>query len=735
MAKSSTYRTDIDGLRGLAIALVVFFHVFVGKVSAGVDVFLLIGGVFFFGPQIRNALNPRGLTPVQVVIRMLRRLFPALVVTVTVTLALALIVFPPTRWGREGREALSSLAYVQNFALSAAGQDYAAIGQDVSTYQHLWSMSAQLQIYLGSLLVIFLCVGVYRLCGCREGKALVSGINMAPWGLGIATLASFLYAMYLHGVDQGTNYYSPLSRFWEIGLGGLLGLWLTQPGTHRMSGTAGAGHRKTDWSLVGLALILATGVVMDGAQQFPGPATLMPLAGAALIIVAGPSSRLGRLLTTAPFQFLGRISYSLYLWHWPLLVLVTYLLSGGESNRDGMGILAAVGTTRGLAAGAGVIALSVVLAWLTLSYVEVPTRQKTKPGERSWAPGRLVGVEKGATAGIAALTVSAIALAAWAQPPVVSDSTASISESDTIDYPGPDALLNGVEVPPRDPVPNALNPIESFYPASHADGCTALFEHEEPILTHQRNTEDIPCAYGDLESARTMYLFGNSHADHILTTLDIVGRDQGIRIVPLLKMGCFPGGEPKRSDGHDYPECAAWTEAALEYMEANPATEGTFLISTQPAPGTMGPEQTPEGLRTVVERLNSAGMRVWGLRDTPWPRTSAGPLDVRDCVAAGGYVAGDPLLDCGVERDDSLLAENPAVSALAGLDVTHLDLTNAMCGPERCPGVIGNVMVYRDSSHLTNTFAAMLSNGLERQMYGGTLPSDEFAEEPAAPSL
>ena len=95
MAKSSTYRTDIDGLRGLAIALVVFFHVFVGKVSAGVDVFLLIGGVFFFGPQIRNALNPRGLTPVQVVIRMLRRLFPALVVTVTVTLALALMVFPP----------------------------------------------------------------------------------------------------------------------------------------------------------------------------------------------------------------------------------------------------------------------------------------------------------------------------------------------------------------------------------------------------------------------------------------------------------------------------------------------------------------------------------------------------------------------------------------------------------------------------------------------------------------
>lgn len=735
MPKSSTYRTDIDGLRGLAIALVVFFHVFVGKVSAGVDVFLLIGGVFFFGPQIRNAFNPQGLTPVQVIIRMFRRLFPALVVTVTVTLALALIVFPPTRWGREGREALSSLAYFQNFALSAAGQDYAAIGEDVSTYQHLWSMSAQLQIYIGSLLLIFLCAGACRFFGRANDGVQATGQRATHWGLVCATLASFAYAVYLHGVNQGTNYYSPLSRFWEIGLGGLLGLWLFQPGNQRMTGNPDNSRRSTDWSLLGVVLILATGVVVDGAQQFPGPATLMPLAGAALVIASGPSSRLGRLLTTAPFQFLGRISYSLYLWHWPLLVLVTYLLSGGESNRDGMGILSAVGTTPGILAGTGVIALSVVLAWLTLRFVEVPTRQKAKPAKRSWIPGRLKGTEKSASAGVAALTVGAVALASWAQPPEMTDSTTTVSESDVISYPGPDALLHGVEVPQKDPLPNALNPIESFYPASHADGCTALFEHEEPILTHQRNADKTPCAYGDPDSPRTMYLFGNSHADHMLPALDVVGRNQGIRIIPLLKMGCYPGGEPKRSDGQDYPECATWTEATLKYMEDNPATEGVFLISTQPAPGTQGPEQTPEGLRTVVERLNRAGMPVWGLRDVPWPHTPAGPLDVRDCVAAGGYIPGDPLLDCGVEREASLQPDNPALSVLAGLDVTHLDLTQAICGPDRCPGVIGNVMVYRDSSHLTNMYAAMLSEEIERQMYGGTLPSDEFTEEPAAPSL
>lgn len=699
MPNSSLYRRDIDGLRGLAIALVVIFHVFVGKVSAGVDVFLFIGGIFFFGPQIRNAFNPQGLTLVQAVIRMLRRLFPALAVTVFATLAASLAIFPATRWGREGEEALASLAYVQNFALAAADRDYSAIGQDVSTYQHLWSMSSQLQIYLGSLVAITLIATIAR------------GPRAAFWALGLATAASFGFALVLHGIDQGRNYYSPLSRFWEIGLGGLMGLWLAR-GNSRSP--------RLDLSVPGLLLILATGVVMDGAAQFPGPATLMPLTGAALIVAAGPQSLVGRMLDAQPFQFLGRISYSLYLWHWPLLVLVTYLLTGGESNRDGMGILAAAGTVLGTLAGLGVIAASILLAELTLRFVEKPTRQKAKPAARSWRPGRLRGREAAASASIAVVALATVSLAWWAQPPAALDDAAMGT-----DYPGPDALLTGIEAPPREPIPSVLNPIETFYPISADDGCTALYEHVVPILTHDRNADPEPCAYGDTGSGRTMYLFGNSHADHILPALDAVGQEQGIRIIPLVKMGCYPGGEPKRSDGEWYPECAEWTEAALRHMEHNPASEGVFIISTQPQPGTMGPEQTPPDLRPMVERLQASGMRVWGLRDVPWPHTGLGPLNVRDCVAAGGFVPGDPLLDCGVKRADSLLPVNPAEAALAGLGVRHLDLTPALCGPERCPGVIGNVLVYRDSSHLTNMYAAMLAGELGRQMYGGTLPSDD----------
>ena len=102
------YRRDIDGLRGLAIALVVVFHVFVGRVSSGVDVFLLVGGVFFFGPQIRNALNPTGQTLVQSVIRLLRRLYPALLVVVTVTLAAGFVVYSRARWAQTAEDAAAS---------------------------------------------------------------------------------------------------------------------------------------------------------------------------------------------------------------------------------------------------------------------------------------------------------------------------------------------------------------------------------------------------------------------------------------------------------------------------------------------------------------------------------------------------------------------------------------------------------------------------------------------------
>jgi peptidoglycan/LPS O-acetylase OafA/YrhL len=174
--------------------------------------------IFFFGPQIRNALNPHGLTVVQSFLRIFRRLYPALITVVTVIVIAATVIYPPTRWIQTGKDAAASLLYVQNLHLAQAGQDYAAINRDVSLFQHIWSMSAQLQIYVGSLLVIAVLAAVVRWRWPWMAQRLGAGV--LHWLLVVATVASFGYAVYLHGADQGWNYYSPVSRFWEIGLGG-----------------------------------------------------------------------------------------------------------------------------------------------------------------------------------------------------------------------------------------------------------------------------------------------------------------------------------------------------------------------------------------------------------------------------------------------------------------------------------------------------------------------------------
>lgn len=740
-----SYRTDIDGLRGLAIALVVFFHVFVGRVSSGVDVFLLIGGIFFFGPQIRSALSGKSLTVIQTLIRLLRRLFPALVTVVLVSMVLVWGIYTEVRWGAVGKDAIASLLYIQNFNLAAAGQDYAAIGSDVSIFQHIWSMSVQLQIYIGSILVIMFLGFVLRRKPWAK-KALV-------WLLIAATVTSFIVAIIENQINQGWNYYSPLSRFWEIGLGGLFGMKFIQ---------SPIAKSRRSWRLpvgiVGLGLIGFTGLFLDGAQQFPGPLTLIPLAGAALVIwscnpetvAAGQQHEyvqdyvggVAAMLRSPIPQFLGKISYSLYLWHWPLLAIATYAFAGGGArvNVGGSGITATLGVVQGVIVGVAVIAISILLAWATLNWVEVPTRQKTKP-RRSWVVND-VGYIKNAVIGAPARAVGAVLTAActfmalfggvWMQEVTIrTNQVAQEIEYDPELYPGPDAILHGVTVEPETPLPAAVSPIEAFYPRSGADGCPAFFEDEELILTKDSNESSEPCAYGDVESDRTMYLFGNSHADHFLPALDVVGREYGIKVFLLAKLSCFPGGGPVRTDGADYPECDTWVDKAMNYMRENPPTDGVFLISTRPTPTTQGPEASPLGLRRIVEELNDADIKVWALRDNPWPQNAAGALNVRLCVAEGSYDPNDPARDCGTERGLYYLQDNPAVQNLEGLNVTHVDLADAFCNEERCPGVIGNVLVYRDASHVTNLYSQLLGPTLGERMFpDGQLPPLSPAGEP-----
>ena len=155
--KSGFYRHDLDGLRGVAIVLVAVFHVWFGRVSGGVDVFLALSGFFFGGRLLRTALTPEAsLWPVPEVTRLVRRLLPALVVVLAASAVLTILMQPETRWETFADQSLASLGYFQNWELSSTASDYLRAGEAVSPLQHIWSMSVQGQFYIGFLALIFL---------------------------------------------------------------------------------------------------------------------------------------------------------------------------------------------------------------------------------------------------------------------------------------------------------------------------------------------------------------------------------------------------------------------------------------------------------------------------------------------------------------------------------------------------------------------------------------------------
>src|SRR3954471_19168958 len=215
---SGFYRHDLDGLRGIAIALVAVFHIWFGRVSGGVDVFLALSGFFFGGRLLRTALTPgSGLSPVPEVKRLVRRLLPALVVVLAASAVLTIGIQPETRWETFADQSLASLGYYQNWELADTASNYLRAGEAVSPLQHIWSMSVQGQFYIGFLALVF---GFAHLFRRRLRRHLRPALIVL---LGTLTVGSFVYAVIAHDADQSAAYYDSFARGWELLLGALVG--------------------------------------------------------------------------------------------------------------------------------------------------------------------------------------------------------------------------------------------------------------------------------------------------------------------------------------------------------------------------------------------------------------------------------------------------------------------------------------------------------------------------------
>ncbi|OLL75878.1 acyltransferase 3 [Pseudonocardia sp. Ae168_Ps1] len=326
------------------MVLVVVYHVWVGRVSGGVDVFFLITGFLIVGGLYRAGLRG-GVDVLATWKRQLSRLLPA----ITVVLAAGAFLLPESRWIPTVRETVASLLFVQNWELAANAVDYAARNDAASIVQHFWSLSIQGQFYLVAPLLV---AGVV-IASQRDRADLHTRLTGTLLVVGGASLA---YSVYLTVVNQPLAYFHSLTRVWEFALGGLLALWISRI-EGRPELTAGA-RMALGW--LGVLALVSCGVLLQVDRAFPGWAALWPTVAAALVIVAGRSGHpLGadRLLAGPLLRSIGDLSFPLYLWHWPILVLA--LVYTGDERLS-------------LGAGAVVIGVSFVLAWLTHRFVKRP---------------------------------------------------------------------------------------------------------------------------------------------------------------------------------------------------------------------------------------------------------------------------------------------------------------------------------------------------------------------------
>lgn len=715
--ETTAYFHHIDGMRGLAISLVVFFHVFVGKVSSGVDVFLLIGGILFVSSQTKNALNPQGLSFTQSVVRMFRRLYPSLITVVVVGMCAMMVVAPPAQWDDVFRHGSAAVLYNINNTFIAEGSSYARAGADASVFQHLWSMSAQLQIYLVLLVIITVIASVFK-TQPRRATVVINSV------VAITTGASLAYAIYLHNVDQVHNYYSTFSRFWEIGLGSLIGVYALQ-------NVVLAPALRWVATVVGTTLIVTTGLFLDGANQFPGIATLIPLVGAIMVVLSGKTSPLEKktrwnrglvpFYESRPMVWLGSMSYNFYLWHWVVLIVSGYIVD-----------LPAYHPARGIP----VIILSLGLAWVAHRYVEVPCRQKTKPQRmtaRDMVSGRWYSAQRrrtgtptwqvvAATSFIALFVVSATSplvygVVQWTK---MSEQEKKIEQLGgmNVAYPGARSLLASQEAPEGvDVLPSPSQKVETMMPDTQGNKCFTGFESTDIVTTDENGN---PCQYGDVDSKETMYIVGGSHSEMYLPALDAIGKKRGIKMIPIVKMGCGLYQDEKW-DKTPYPECREYSDKVMDYVISNPPTKGVFHTSTRPRSITGGGgEFVPGYYVDAMRRLSEKNIPLYLMRDIPWglQDNREDAKDVRMCVSRVSSEHGDVDQECGHDATWSLADTDPAKNAYRGMkNVVLMDINNSIVSDGWVHPVVGNILVYRDGHHLTDKFAATLTDEIDRQMF------------------
>lgn len=661
------FRPEIQGLRAIAVIAVLLFHIWPNAIPGGyvgVDVFFVISGYLITKLLVSHQIGKGRIQLLNFYVRRIRRLLPAAALVLVSIVGATFLLAPVSLWGEFANHVVASTLYVENWYLGHLSIDYLGAENTPSPTQHYWSLSIEEQFYFIWPLLIML-AGSLAVKFQKSSRKVLFGVLLFIFA------GSLFSSIYVTFENQTQGYFATYTRTWELALGGLLAI---------------AGLRLSPvWRLVagftGFAMVIVSCLALTEESVFPGYIALLPTIGASLLIVSEESDQLFSvytLLKTRLAQYLGDISYSLYLWHWPV---ITYFKLATGRNVD-------------LFSGIGLIAVSLILAHITKIYVEDRYRPGLSTERRSLRRGTVWLT----TVLMLLPLASAATLWTFSMKGTSSHQTAA-KQSDLGHYPGAEAFFSNAKVPPNVTTRPELAQVKRDLPRSYrGDRCHLGIQPSTPKA----------CIYGDPASKRVAFIVGDSHAANWIPALDEYAKSNKLRLLAYTKSACPVLDRPLRVQGKNYVQCSEWARQVIQIINTE---KPEILFIGQSANARLfdagESENKVQDMKTVLERtwapILTQDIRVIAFADTP--RFSTG---LSDCFGLKEK--------CNVPINTVLQPDPLFVWSHSEPRLRLLNFNAGICPDGLCRPVVGNVLVWRDKHHLTATFSRSLAPEIERRL-------------------
>ena len=632
----------------------------------GVDVFFVISGFVITGVLLRERASTGRTSILAFYGRRCRRIIPAATLVIVVTIAASYTFLGVLSGGRTAIDGRWAAIFLVNFHFAAEGTNYLAAQQLPSPLQNFWSLSVEEQFYLVYPTIFLLVAAVRTRMSLRNRMT-------------IALVAIMVVSFTLSVVQTGSNptvaYFSPFTRAWELALGGLVAIgakWLLRVPT-RIGATM-------TW--VGLGAILVSALVFNSQTAYPGSLVAVPVVGAALIIAGGTSSSgLGAesILGLAPCGWLGNLSYSLYLWHWPILIIAAE--SKGKTSLTFLQSLPW-------------LAVALVASIISYLIVENPIRHARFLSRRRW-----MSVAMGIALIAGTVTVATLTLSGQSQASV-------LRPNETVPAGTDGEIAKLVAASGRiQKLPANLRP--SLQDAAGDWG--APQGRCQPVVSQVT----VPkCVFGDPNGSHTMVLYGDSHALMWFRAMNAIALEAHWRLVLLGKGYCMANKyPPAKTSGENVilRTCTHWQRFA--YRRINKLDPDLVIITQEDQNGPGGKPystaQWQQGLHETLKHLSGPGTHfivlgnIPNLGFSPPDCLAQHPDQVQACSAP------PPTFTQGHNR-----AEQRAVTAAGG---RYVNVTPFFCST-RCSSVIGHFEVYLDKLHVTETYSLFLEHALAQKL-------------------